>query len=86
MGANGGNAIIRFNRAVAREQTGDWNGVAAACANGLMLWQEGRAGDELIAVGRVWRSPQEMIVEIAKRLQNAKQRKASPKLVAAQIS
>lgn len=85
VGANGGNAIIRFNRALAREQIGDWNGVAADCENGLVLWQEGRAGDELIAVGRVWRSPQEMIIEMAKRLQNAKQRKASPKLVSAQI-
>lgn len=85
VGANGANAIIRFNRALAREQIGDWNGVVSDCENGLVLWQEGRAGDELIAVGQVWRSPREMIAEMATRLQNAKRRKASAKLVSAQI-
>lgn len=85
VGANGSNAIIRFNRALAREQIGDWSGVAADCEHGLVLWREGRGGDELIAVGRAWRSPDEMIVEMEKRLQSAKQRKASSKLASAQV-
>lgn len=85
VGCDGRNAIVRFNRAVARERLGEWNGVVMDCENGLVLWREGRPQDDLTTVAIAWQSPEQMVVDMARRLQTARKRRGPSAPVSARV-
>lgn len=85
VGCDGRNAIVRFNRAIARERVGDWNGVVMDCENGLVLWREGKPQDELTTVAIAWQSPEQMVVDMARRLQSARKRQGPAVSISARV-